>query len=182
MKDEEIVELFWQRDRSAIREVEGAYQPLLYHIARNITASDEDAKECVNDTYLRLWNAIPPKRPESLKNYAARVARNLALDVYRRDMARGRNSEVSLACGELEEVLADGKNEYEQSELRELINGFLTGLDPESRVLFVKRYWQTESIKSLARQYGLKESAVKMRLLRIRKRFRRYLEHNGVAV
>ena len=182
MNDQEIVELFWQRDKAAIEEVGRVYQKLLYHIAENITASEEDAKECVNDTYWKLWNAIPPKRPESLRNYAAQITRNLAIDTYRKESARKKEREVSLACKELEEMIPDRKNEFDQMELRELINDFLKSLNSESRVLFMKRYWQTESIQSLAKQYDLKESAVKMRLSRIRKRFRKYLLRNGVEV
>lgn len=182
MEDKQIIELFWKRDKSAIQEVEQAYQRLLYHIARNITSSAEDAEECVNDTYMKLWNVIPPERPDSLKNYAARIVRNLAIDSYRRGRIQGKDNEMTLVCEELSEVLADSKNDFEQIEMQELINGFLATLDSKTRVLFVKRYWQTESIQDLAKQFHMRESAVKMRLLRTRDKFRKYLEKGGVPV
>ena len=182
MKDEEIVKLFESRNREALKESENKYKHLLIHIAGNILASKEDVEECVNDTWLRLWQSIPPNRPESLKNYAAKIVRNLAVDYYRHHTAVCRKSEIVVITDELSEIIADGKDHYEQTELKELINKFLESLDKESRVLFVKRYWQSESITSLAKMYELKESTVKMRLLRIRKRFKDYLRDNDVAV
>ena len=182
MRDTEIIELFFERDREALRESETKYSHLLTHIAGNILASKEDVEECVNDTWLKLWESIPPNQPESLKNYAARIVRNLAIDRYRRCSAHCRNGEVASITDELSEIIADRRNDYEQAELKSLINGFLEGLDKESRVLFVRRYWQSESIADLAGRYGMKESAVKMRLLRIRKNFRKYLQDNDVAV
>ncbi len=182
MKDTEIIELFLKRDREAIRESETKYAHLLTHIAGNILVSKEDVEECVNDTYMKLWDSIPPNQPESLKNYAARIVRNLAIDYYRHHTAICRNNEVVSITEELSEIIADRRNDYEQAEFDSLINSFLEGLDKESRVLFVKRYWQSESITALADMYGMKESAVKMRLLRIRKRFREYLKDNDVVV
>lgn len=179
MEDTKIIELFWQRDRSAIAEVENAYHHLLYHIAKNITASKEDAEECVNDTYLKLWNAIPPERPNSLKNYAARITRNLAIDVYRRDK---KNTEIFIIGEELEGIFGSVENDYEGTELSNLINGFLGSLDKKARVLFVRRYWQADSVKELSTYMGMKESAVKMSLSRTRRKFQKYLEKEGVRV
>lgn len=180
MEDTQIVELFWQRDKSAIREVERSYQHLLCHIAKNITFSKEDAEECVNDTYMKLWNAIPPEKPDSLKNYAARIVRNLAIDRYRKTQRR--DSEVPLICEELESIFSDAEQDYEKIELKELINSFLASLGKQERVLFVKRYWQTESIRDLANTFEMRESAVKMRLSRTREKFRKYLKKEGVQI
>ena len=182
MKEEQMIDLFWQRDKSALQEVEQAYEHLLYHIAKNVTGSEEDAKECVNDTYLRLWDSIPPKRPESLRNYAARIVRNLAIDIYRKNKSRNKDNEISLVCEELEGIIADGKNEYDKVEFQQLVNGFLASISQKERMLFVRRYWQADSIKELAKWSGMKESAVKMRLSRTREKFRDYLEKGGVQV
>ena len=182
MRDNEIIELFFARNKEALIESETKYSHLLTHIAGNILANKEDVEECVNDTWLKLWDSIPPNQPESLKNYAARIVRNLAIDRYRRHSAQCRNGEITSITDELSEIIADRKDAYEQAEIKELINSFLEGLDRESRVLFVKRYWQSESIKNLAGMYGMKESAIKMRLLRIRKQFRNYLQDNDVLV
>ncbi len=182
MNENQIIELFWQRDHTAIDEVSHAYHGLLYHIAKNIAPTKEDADECVNDTYLKLWNAIPPERPDSLKNYAARITRNLAIDAYRRNKERMKNMELSEVCEELESVLPGTKSEYENVEWKELINHFLENLEPETRKLFVRRYWQAESIKELAELFDLKESAIKMRLSRTRKEFQKYLKQEGIPV
>lgn len=182
MEDNQIIELLWNRDKTALEYVQQAYHHLLVHIAKNITSSAEDAEECANDTYLKLWETIPPQRPESLKNYAARVVRNRAIDVYRKEKARGQVREISSICDELETMFADGKNEYEEIEFRDLINEFLSALEVKERMLFVRRYWQGDSIKDLAQWSGLKESAVKMRLLRTRNKFQEYLKEGGISV
>ena len=180
MKDEKIIELFWQRDKQAIAEMEKSYAPLLMQIAGNITASREDAEECVNDTYLKLWNHIPPERPNSLRNYAAKLVRNLAIDAYRRNASKG--NEMTVILEELEGVLGQMEDSYKELELKEIINGFLESLDKKNRMLFVCRYWQAESIKELSAEFHMKESAVKMRLNRTREKFRVYLEKEGIFV
>ncbi len=182
MKDNQIIELFWNRDKTALEEVQRIYHHLLLHIAKNIAGSMEDAEECVNDTYMKLWSIIPPERPESLKNFAARVVRNLAIDAYRKEKARGKDTDLPLVFDELESMFADGKDEYHEVEFRDLINDFLHDLDSEERMLFVRRYWQGDSIHNLVIWSGLKESAVKMRLLRTRNKFREYLKEGGIQV
>lgn len=182
MSDNQIIELFWRRDKTALEYVQQAYHSLMVHIAKNITSSNEDAEECANDTYLKLWETIPPTKPESLKNYAARIVRNCAIDVYRKEKKRKQGTELSVICEELETMFSDGKNEYEEIEFCDLINDFLEQLEKKDRVLFVKRYWGGDSIKDLVEYSGLKESAVKMRLLRIRNKFQEYLKEGGIHV
>lgn len=176
MEDRQIIELFWQRDKEAVSEVERSYAHLLRQIAQNITFSLEDAEECVNDTYFRLWNNIPPERPVSLRNYAARITRNLAIDKFRKNRSKGRDCEIALITEEIDSVFGKADSQYDSVELKEIINTFLGKLDEKNRVLFVRRYWQAESIKELAEQFHMKESAVKMRLSRTRVKFRKYLE------
>lgn len=176
MEDRQIIELFWQRNKEAVSEVERSYAPLLRQIAQNITFSPEDAEECVNDTYFRLWNNIPPERPVSLRNYAARITRNLAIDKFRKNRSKGRDCEIALITEEIDSVFGKADSQYDSVELKEIINTFLRKLDEKNRVLFVRRYWQAESIKELAEQFHMKESAVKMRLSRTRVKFRKYLE------
>jgi RNA polymerase sigma factor (sigma-70 family) len=180
--DQQVIEMYWQRSDSAIQETQRKYHSLLLHIAHNITASPQDAEECVNDTYLKLWNSIPPTKPQSLKNYAARITRNLAIDSYRKTASPARHGEVVSICSELEEMLPDHRCETEAPELYALINDFLNTLDRETRVLFVRRYWLSESISELSRFFGLKQSAVKMRLLRTREKIRVYLKNGGIHV
>jgi len=182
MKDNQIIELFWNRDKTALEEAQQMYHHLLLHIAKNIAGSMEDAEECVNDTYMKLWSIIPPERPESLKNFAARVVRNLAIDVYRKEKARGKGTDLPLIFDELESMFADGKDAYDEVEFQDLVNGFLSELESKERMLFVRRYWQGESIQDLVTWSGLKESAVKMRLLRTRNKFQEYLKEGGIQV
>lgn len=182
MGDNQIIEMFWNRDKSALEEVQRVYHHLLFHIAKNIVGYTEDAEECVNDTYMKLWSIIPPERPVSLKNFSARVVRNLAIDVYRKEKARGKGADITQVFNELESMFADGKNEYDEVEFQELVNGFLSKLDVKERMLFVRRYWQGESIQDLVTWSGLKESAVKMRLLRTRNKFQEYLKEGGIQV
>ncbi len=182
MKDEQIIDLFWQRDKQAILETEKSYSLLLLQLARNITSSKEDAEECVNDTYLKLWNAIPPKRPVSLRNYAAALVRNQAIDRYRKNLSRGRSENLISITEELEDIFGQVENEYDSLELKEILNAFLGQLDKKSRVLFVCRYWQAESIKAIAVRFHMKESAVKMRLARTREKLRKYLEKEGIYI
>ncbi|RKI41098.1 sigma-70 family RNA polymerase sigma factor [bacterium D16-51] len=176
MEEQQVIELFWQRDKQAIRETEHLYAPLLQKIAKNITFSVEDAEECVNDTYFRLWNSIPPERPMSLRNYAARITRNLAIDMYRKNHSKGRGCEMAYIAEEIDSMFGKADSRYDSLELKEIINTFLGKLDEKNRILFVRRYWMAESICELAGQFHMKESAVKMRLSRTREKFRKYLE------
>ena len=176
MEEQQVIELFWQRDKQAIRETEHLYAPLLRKVAQNITFSAEDAEECVNDTYFRLWNSIPPERPVSLRNYAARITRNLAIDIYRKNHSKGRDCEMAFITEEIDSIFGKADSQYDSVELKEIINSFLGKLDEKNRVLFVRRYWMAESISELASQFHMKESAVKMRLSRTREKFRQYLE------
>jgi len=180
MKDEQIVDLFWQRDKQAILETEKSYSLLLLQLAKNITSSKEDAEECVNDTYLKLWNAIPPERPVSLRNYAAALVRNQAIDRYRSNLSKGRPGNLVSITEELGDIFGQVEKEYDSLEFREIINAFLGQLDKKSRVLFVCRYWQAEPVKEIAVRFHMKESAVKMRLARTREKLRKYLEKEGV--
>lgn len=182
MKDEQIIDLFWQRDRQAILETEKSYSLLLLQLARNITSSREDAEECVNDTYLKLWNAIPPNRPASLRNYAAALVRNQAIDRYRKNLSGGRPENLISITEELEDAFGQAENGYDSLEFKEILNAFLGQLDKKSRVLFVCRYWQAASVKEIAARFHMKESAVKMRLARTREKLRKYLGKEGIYI
>ena len=179
MDDQAIIELFGQRSEDSIREVEKKYRRLLLRIAGNITATPQDAEECVSDTYLRLWNTIPPACPVSLRNYAARIARNAAIDRYRKG-AHG--MEAAAICSELAQVFSDIRNGYEEAELKALLNGFLETLDAKTRMLFMQRYWLAQPLALLAKQMQMKESAVKMRLKRAREKLRIHLMEGGYPV
>ena len=178
MDDHRIIELFWQRSEDAIAAAEEAYGNLCRGIAGNLLRIEEDVQECVNDTWHNLWNAIPPERPEKLKPYIARITRNLAMKRLTYHHAAKRQA-VTVSFEELEDCIPDGKSveaALEGKELSRLIDAFLDTLDEESRNLFLRRYWFFDSIKQLARRFGMSESKVKVKLFRMREALKKYLE------
>lgn len=180
MDDMEIIELYNLRSEKAIEETSRKYGDACGKIAEAILKIHEDAEECVNTSYYKLWSTIPPKKPESFCGYLFATVRNTALSVYRR-MSRS----VSFACQELDEVMADKKtldSEIDSKQLADWINGFLSGANRRSRELFTARYYFNLSVADIAESFCMSESAVKTRLLRIRRQLRTYLEERGVNV
>jgi RNA polymerase sigma factor (sigma-70 family) len=183
VEDEKIVDLFWERSESAIIETEKKYGQYCKTIAINILGNSEDAKECENDAYHALWNTIPPNRPSVLKAYLGRILRNIAIDKYDYNTAQKRNSKFDLILSELEECIVSPANvelQYEQGEIAKRISEFLWTIDKENRIVFVRRYWYSDSIASIAAQFGMSESKVKSMLFRMRNRLKIYLEKEGV--
>ena len=164
MEDAEIVDLFFQRLEQAIPETAAKYQGLIFQISRNILENPQDAEECVNDTYLGLWNAIPPHRPNPLLAFVCRVARNVSLV----------ELEGCLAAPSAEET-------WSAQALGQTLDCFLDTLDRKSRVMFLRRYWFSDSVSWIARQMGITENHVSVQLHRIRSRLKQYLEQEGVV-
>lgn len=182
MEDCEIVELYFARSEEAIQKTKQKYGAFCFHIANNILNSKEDAEECELDSYLRVWNAVPPKKPIPLKSYLAKIVRNLALQRYEYYSAKKRNTELEVAFCELEECIPDASNvegQLNQQELSKAMNDFLLKIDRGQRILFVRRYWYTDSIKDIASRFGISESKVKSSLFRTRNRLRTYLKKEG---
>lgn len=181
MDDRHIIRLLFSRTEQAIEALANAYGKRLYSIARNILGSDRDAEECVNDTYLALWNAIPPEEPDPLCAYAYRVGRNTALKRLRSNTAAIRRADYDLSLEELADCIPAG-DLWEQMEARELgalLNRFLDGQSKDNRVVFVRRYWFGDSVKNIARDLGLKERTVSARLSRTRAALKDYLNKEG---
>ena len=181
MEDAEIVALFWSRDDEAIPTAQAQYGQRLLRLAQQLLRSPQDAEECLNDTWLRAWNAIPPERPGNLFAYLARVCRNLALDRLDRRGAGKRAGEV--LTGELETCVpvAWRNRDAGQEELGELLTAFLKGLPEDQRRIFLRRYWFGDPIRDIARRYGWGGSRVKVTLLRLRKKLRSDLEKEGIS-
>jgi len=154
MEDSEIIELYWKRDEVAIQETNKKYGKYCSKIAYNIIANVEDSEECVNDTYLRVWNALPPNRPSIFKAFLAKITRNLALDKYDSKNAQKRNNSMDLVYEELEDCIPTNsmENEIEYNELVKELNIFLENLPKEKRVVFLERYWYMSSIKDIAKR------------------------------
>ena len=187
MEDSNIITLFWERSEEAISETSSKYGKYCKFIADSILRNEEDAEECVNDTYLRLWNSIPPERPLFFKAYIAKVVRNLALNRYEASHAKKRGGgAVDAAVEELDFCLSDPSQDGEEMEnraaLSDLLDRFLEELKPEVRKVFVRRYFYASSVEEIAQSYGMSESKVKMTLLRTREKLKKYLEKEGISL
>ena len=180
MDDFSIIELYWRRDENAIAETARAHGRFCLGVSMNIVGNRADAEECVNDTYLRTWNSIPPQRPTSLRAFLGRIVRNLSIDRYRENHAACRNADLTVALDELASCLP--APDEAQGELVALLEAFLYTEAMLDRQLFVGRYWHAYPVKELARHYGLTANAVSLRLSRVRERLRAYLEERGYRV
>ena len=186
MEDGKIIELYWARSQQAITESEQKYGSYCHTIARHILDREEDAEECVNDTWLRAWNAMPPQRPAILSAFFCKLNRNLSLDLWRRIRAANRGgSQVEVALHELEDCIPDTHRPDENLEAGEtaaIISAFLRSQPEMDRALFVRRYFHLEPLDDLSSRFGLSMGQVKSRLHRMRARLKRELEREGVAV
>lgn len=186
MKDTEIIELYWAREERAIAETQKTYGSYCYSIAWNILYSKEDSDECVNDTWFRAWNAMPPKSPDRLAPFLGTITRNLSLDRWkeRRTMKRGKGGMI-LALDELAECVPDThstEDAVEAAELERLLDAFLHTLPERDCSIFLRRYWYVEEYEEIARRYGMKLNTVRTSLFRTRAKLRKYLEKEGVIL
>lgn len=186
MEDIRIIDLYWARSEEAIHESAKKYGPYCHTIAWNILQDQQDSEECVNDTWLQAWNAMPPKKPNLLGAFLGKITRNLALDKYRfyHTQKRG-GGQAWLALEELKDCVphpASTEQVVDDLALTEVLNKFLTGLKPEARKLFLRRYWYASSINAIARDYGLTASKVKMSLHRTREKLKAHLEQEGITL
>lgn len=183
MDDNDIIDLYWKRDQKAITYTTQKYEGYCYKIANNILDSREDSEECVNDTWLTAWNEMPPKRPNYLKLFLARIVRNIAVNVLEARMAKKRfGRETLLPLEELSECVGDGKSiedELEAKELEKCIGRFVSELPEREGNLFTRRYFFSESIKAIAKGYGLTPHNATVILGRTRSKLREYLKQEG---
>ena len=179
MTDKEIIALYFKRSENAIEQTDVKYGKLCHSISINILNDTRDSEECVNDTYLTLWNKIPPKEPNPFKAYICRIIKNLSLKKYEFNHAKKRNSEYEASLDELEECVSDGTEASESVEFKELqmaIDMFLSELLEKKRILFLRRYWFLQPVKELAKDYGITEKTASMRLSRLREKLQQYLQ------
>ena len=183
MDDSGIIELYWRREESAIEASRESYGAYCYTIADNILRCEQDAEECVSDTWLGAWNSIPPHRPSRLGLFFGRITRNLAIDRYRRDRARKYGSgELALCLDELGECISDSRPIEDRIALKDAMHRFLTSLPERSRCIFMLRYLYMTPVGGIAERCSMTEGAVKMNLLRTRKKLRGFLESEGYSV
>lgn len=186
MEDSEIIGLYWRRAEQAISATEEKYGGYCAAIAGRILGDPEDAKECVNDTWLSAWNSIPPQRPEKLSVYLGRLTRNLSLNRAKARSAQKRGGgQRELALAELEECVPDPKGveaAAEERELTEALNSFLRAQSLPRRNIFLRRYWYLVPIRELAGEYGMSQSAMTSLLFRMRGQLKRFLEQEGIVL
>ena len=183
MEDKEIIDLYWERKEEAIVRTEEKYGKYCYQIAINIVHGKEDAKECVNDTWLRAWESMPPNRPFRLSVYLGKITRNLSLDWLKYHTAKKRNrGQVPLTLEELSDCITGNARvrHMEDVELEEILNAFLKELPEMNRKIFMRRYWYFDSVKEIAAGYGITISRVKMSLKRTREQLRKMLQQEGI--
>ena len=185
LEDFQIIDLYWKRNESAITETDRKYGGFCRRISNNILHNPWDSEECVNDAYTRCWDTMPPQRPMSLRAYLGAILRNLSISRYRAEHAQKRFGGAELLLSELGDCVPAPENiqrTVEAEELGEYISRWLRGLDKEDRALFIRRYWNGDSVKSLAGEMGLRPNALTKRLLRLRENLRRTLEREGICV
>ena len=184
MEDSRIIQLFFDGAENAIQVLSAKYGKLCYRIAYNVLSDHGDAQECENDTYLRVWDTVPPTWPDNLRAYVSRIARNLALDRVRYQGRQKRSIPVDLVLSELSECIpalesveADADDTVSQA-----VASYLETLDELTRVLFVRRYFYMDGVEILARQFGMNASSVSTKLNRTRAGLKKYLEKEGIVL
>ena len=185
MTDEEIINLFFERSEQAISELAEKHGNAVKRVAFNILGDLEDTKECVNDTWLGAWNSIPPNRPDSLRTYVCKIARNLATKRYHANSAKKRDSQYDLALDELAEFVPDCstvESALAAKELAEIINRFLDTLSYEDKFVFMRRYWYADSLADIAKMAGTSYNSVAVRLHRVKGKLKTTLLKEGVLV
>ena len=183
MEDSRIVSLYWDRDEAAIDQTEKKYGKYLFKIANNILSDPEDSQESVNDAYLAAWDSIPPYRPNNLSTYLAKLTRRSAIDLLRKRTSQKRApGEYALSLEELNNCISAGDTTDQAVScqlLAQTIEQFLRQEDPQSRDVFLCRYYYMDSVKQIARHYAMSESKVKILLHRTRNRLREHLQKEG---
>ena len=183
MDDRKIVDLYFNRDEQALLETQSKYGAYLKSIAQRVLKSRQDAEECVNDTYQRAWDSIPPNSPQRLSTYLGKITRNLSISRLTHENALKRNKKAQVLLSEVEEFIPDSRGDFSTDlEIKEAISSFLNKLSVNERVVFVRRYFYASSVKEIAEDYCLSQSNVKVILYRTRKNLKQFLEMEGISV
>lgn len=182
LEDAGIIELYFKRDESAIKETDSKYGAYCTAIALNLLRIMEDAQECVNDTYMSVWEQIPPRLPERFRTFLGRITRNIAIGRFRKMHAKKRYDGVETALSELEECLPSDKTverEFDAKELSKHISNWLDGLEEQDRMIFVRRYWYGDTSVAIAKKTGISEAGMSRKLSRMRESLREHLTERG---
>ena len=185
MEDSAIIDLYWQRSDTAISETELKYGRLCHSVAYNFVKNNEDAEECVNDTWLKAWNSMPNARPKVLSAFLSAITRNLAISLYRNKTSKKRGGgEVALALEEMQECIpsyVDVERNYEIKEFEEAIGKFAEELTSTEQKIFVARYWYIAPISEIAENMHFTQGKTKSILFRLRKKLKCFLQEEGLC-
>ena len=182
LKDEQIIELYWSRDEKAVDETDFKYKNYLYKVAYNIVHGEKDCEECLNDTYLAAWNAMPPARPNVLKAFLTTITRRIAVNRYH---ANQRHSEMTVSLSEWEDILSDREDVNAAVDARELgrvVSDFLRELPHRKRYMFISRYYMAEPLDAIAKELNLSKSMVNKDLAKLRRALLERLKKEGYSV
>lgn len=186
MDDSKIVQLYWDRNEQALTATSDKYGNYCISIAKNILGNKEDAEECVNDTYMRAWNSLPPHRPNILSTYLGKITRNLSFNLYKRNTADKRGGgEVPVVLDEIVDLVSDTddvEKEIDRRELVKAIDDFLGKLPADKRSIFICRYWYFDSISNIASRFGMTNNYVSVLLNRLRLKLHNYLLERGFEI
>ncbi len=184
MDDMRIIELYFERDEQAIKETDSKYGKLCHSIAYNILNNREDSKECVNDTYVGVWNAIPPTRPNNFMCFVCKIARNLSLKRLEFIKREKRSADMLLSFEELAAVLPDERYapNISDEDIGKVISKFLRNQKEDAKNVFIRKYYFFDSISEIAKRYSFTESKVKNMLFYTRNKLKDYLIKEGVEI
>ena len=186
MTDEKIIELYFERDEKAVSMSQESYGAYCLSIGNEILQSNEDAEECVNETWLRAWNIIPPQKPRKLSTFFGRITRNIAFDKYREKHSQKRGKGLmAVVLDELDECIPDSfdtDKHIDNSELKQILDEFLESLSQKDSVIFLARYWYAKSLHDISRKYKINENTVKASLFRSRNKLRECLAKADITV
>lgn len=179
MQDSQIINALCERDESVLSEISEKFGKLCMQVAYNVLDNREEAEECVNDTYLNVWDSIPPARPDNLRAFICKITRNISLNRLKYNTAQKRSPGSLISLSDLDEKIGAAPD-YE--ELGDILDRFLRTEKPESRIIFMRRYWFMDSIEEIAMMYNYSESKVKSLLYRTRGRLEKFLKKEGVDI
>ena len=185
MEDSAIIALYFDRDENAIRETDKKYGAFCRKVAFNILSVNEDTEECVSDTYLKVWNKIPPERPMRFMAWLGKIVRNTALNLYTKLHSQKRFNGIEMMLDELSECIPSDvslEKEIEDKEITIAVNTWLKSISADERYLFIRRYWYGDAVNVLAKQQKVSPHTMTQRLYRIREKLKNYFEKEGIAI
>ena len=185
MEDSAIIALYFDRNEDAIRETDKKYGAFCRKVAFNILSVNEDTEECVSDTYMKVWNLIPPERPIKFMAWLGKIVRNTALNLYTKLHSQKRFNGIEIMLDELSECIPSDvslEKEIEDKEITVAINTWLKSISADERYLFIRRYWYGDAVNELAKQQKVSPHTMTQRLYRIREKLKNYFEKEGIAI